>query len=257
MRPILFEIGQFKFYSFGSFIALGAIVAGLFLVWAAKRRRLHTHHLFDTVLYTLLFGLLGGRLTYYFLYQNQFKNILQVLYFWQGGLVALGGLVAGFLAYLYYIRQERDPMWQMLDIGILGLLLGWTFGKFGCHLSTCTLGRTADNLFSLNGSYPVDLFSLIWAGAIFIVMTLLWLKNKLSDGVVFFLGLEALFLGELLIKTLRADFSDGLARTEALIMLGLIVAIYLIFWRLHGPRFEKNRFGTMVRNLVFRRKPKE
>ena len=257
MRPILFEIGQFKFYSFGSFIALGAVVAGLFIVWAAKLRRLHTHHLFDTVLYTLLFGLLGGRLTYYFLYQNQFKNIWQVFYFWQGGLVALGGLVAGFLAYLYYIRQEKDPMWQMLDIGILGLLLGWTFGKFGCHLSTCTLGRTADNLFSINGAYPVDLFSLIWAGIIFIIMTLLWLKNKLSDGVVFFLGLEALFLGELLIKTLRADFGDGLARTEALVMLGLIIGIYLVFWRLHGPRFEKNRFGTMVRNLVFRHKPKE
>lgn len=257
MRPILFEIGRFKFYSFGSFIAIGTVAAGLFIFWAAKKRHLQTHHLFDTTLYTLLFGLLGGRLTYYFLYANQFKNIWQVLYFWQGGLVSLGALMAGFLAYLYFIRKEKDPIWQMLDIGILGLLLGWSLGKYGCHLSTCTVGRTADNLFSLSGSYPVDLFSLIWSGIVFIIMTIAWLKNKLSDGVVFFLGLEGLFLGELLIKTLKADFNDGLARTEALVMLGLIVGLYLVFWKIHGPRFEKNRFGTLVRNLVFRKKIKE
>ena len=256
MTPVLFEVGSIKFYSFGSFIALGALCAGLLLFRLAKSRRLKTHHLFDTVLYTILAGLIGGRLVYYFLYANQFRSIWQVLYFWQGGLVALGGIAIGFLVFLYMIKKEKDPIWQVLDIASLTMLLGWGIGKYGCHLSGCAVGRSAENIFTISGSYPIDLFSTIWALMCFIVLLFIWLRNKLSDGVVFFLGLEAFFLGELLIKTLRVDFGEGMARSEAVVMLGLIIMLYVLFWKLHGPRFERGRFDLAIKNLVFKRWPK-
>lgn len=255
MLPVLFSLGRFKFYSFGSFIALGTIAAGLFLYWAAKYRRLHTHHLFDTVLYTLVFALVGARLSYYFIYANQFTSLGQLFLFWQGGLVALGGIAAGFLAYVYFSQKEGDPIWQMLDIGALAMLVGWTIGKTGCFLSTCSIGSPTAGMFGINGSFPVDLFSASWAVILFAIMLQFWLRNRLSDGVIFFLSLEGLFLGELLINTLKLDFATGLARIQAIILLGLIVAIYLIFWRLHGPKFQKNRFGIAVRNFVFRHWP--
>jgi len=219
---------------------------------AARSRKLKTHHLFDTVLFTLLYALVGARISYYFVYQNQFHTIGQIFYFWQGGLVALGGLLAGFLSFMYFIRRERDPIWQMLDIGALGLLLAWTIGKFGCFLSACTVGRVADNFISINGAYPVDLLSTIWAIIVFGIMLAIWLRNRLSDGVVFFLSLEGLFLGQLLINTLKADFGEGIIRVEAMIDLTIIVALYLLFWKLHGPRVQKNRFGLAIRNFVFR-----
>jgi phosphatidylglycerol:prolipoprotein diacylglycerol transferase len=252
MYPVLFAIGKFKLYSFGTFIAIGALVAGLFLFYSARNRKLNTHHLFDATLYTVFFSLIGARFLFYFLYQNQFQSFWQIFYFWQGGLVALGGLIVGFLTYLYFIRREKDPMWKMLDIGALALLLGWAIGKFGCHLSGCTVGRDAVNVFSVSGSYPVDLYSAIWAIAAFVILWLAWRRNKLSDGVIFFLSLEGLFLGELLIKTLKSDYGDGLVRVEAIVHLVLIVAVYLLFWRLHGPRIEKNRL-TNIRNFVFRK----
>lgn len=253
MLPVLFEVGKFKFYSFGSLIALGTILGGLFLTRAARARGLKTHHLFDTVLFTLLFALLGARLSYYFVYQNQFQNIGQIFLFWQGGLVALGGLVAGFIAFLYHARKENDPIWQVLDIGALGLILAWSVGKFGCFLSACSIGRDANNFLTVHGMYPVDLFSSIWAAALFSVMVYIWLRNRLSDGVVFFLTIEGLFLGQLVINTLKADFGEGIVRVEAILNLAVIVLVYLLFWKLHGPKIEKNRWGTAVRNFVFRR----
>lgn len=255
MLPVLFQVGRFKFYSFGTFIALGALAAGFFLHWAAGQRRLKTHHLFDTVLYTVVFALIGARLSYYFIYANQFTSFWQIFFFWQGGLVALGGLIAGFFAYTYYVQKERDPIWQSLDIGALALLIGWAIGKTGCFLSTCSVGASTQTFFGVNGTFPVDLFSAIWAAIVFSLLFSVWLKNRLSDGVVFFLALEGLFLGELLISTLKLDFSATLARVHAIILLVLIVAVYLIFWRLHGPRFQKNRFGIAVRNFVFRHLP--
>lgn len=256
MLPVLFSLGRFKFYSFGSFIALGAIAAGYFLFFAAKNRRLHTHHLFDTVLYTLVFALIGARLTYYFIYANQFTSFGQIFLFWQGGLVALGGLIAGFLAYLYFAQKENDPIYQMLDIGALALLIGWAVGKTGCFLSSCSIGASTQTIFGIHGAYPVDLYSAIWAALLFTLMAVIWLRNRLSDGVVFFLTLEGLFLGELLINTLKLDFDAGLARVEAIFLLVLIVAVYLIFWKLHGPRFQKNRFGIAIRNFVFKYLPR-
>lgn len=254
MLPILFEVGQLKFYSFGSFIALGTIVAGFFIYRAARGRNLKTHHLFDTVLYSLLFALIGARVSYYFVYQNQFQNFGQLFFFWQGGLVALGGLLAGFLTFLYHARKVRDPIWQLLDIGALALILAWSIGKFGCFLSSCSIGRDAENFLSVNGSYPVDLFISVWSLLLFAVMLVIWLRNKLSDGVVFFLAMEGLFLGQLLINTLKADFGEGIVRVEAIINLALIVALYLLFWKLHGPKVEKRRFGVAVKNFVFRKR---
>jgi hypothetical protein len=64
--------------------------------------------------------------------------------------------------------------------------------------------------------------------------------------------MEAFFLGELLIKTLKIDFAEDIVRIEAVSHLVIIVAIYLIFWRLHGPKIEKNQIGETIKNFVFR-----
>lgn len=255
MYPVLLEIGRFKLYSFGTFIALGAIAAGVFAFLSSKSKGLKTHHIFDTVLYTLIIGLIGARLGYYFAYQNQFQNFWQVFYFWQGGLIAVTGIALGFISFLYFVKKQRDPIWQSLDIGALAFLIAWAIGKTGCFLSGCSIGRPTTFL-AINGSYPVDLFSAIWAAILYFVLIRSWSRGKLSDGVIFFLSLEGLFLGELLIRTLDADFGEGIARIQAMVYLGLIVLIYGIFWKIHGPKIEKASIGNSFRSLVFRRKKK-
>jgi len=254
MHPVLLEIGKFKLYSFGSFIAIGAVAAGIVIYRLAKMSRLATHHLFDTILYTLLLALLGARLTYYFVYQDQFHSFWQIIYFWQGGLIALGGLIIGFLIYTQTIRRLKEPIWPWLDIGALGLLIGWAIGKIGCHLSGCSIGRSTTSFLSIDGAYPVDFLSLFWLLLLFGSLLYAWIRNRLSDGVIFFLALEGFFLGELLVKTLQLDFGEGVGRIEAVINLGLIAAIYILFWRLHGPQIEKNRLGSYLRRLILRRR---
>ena len=142
----------------------------------------------------------------------------------------------------------------MLDIGGLALILSWAIGKFCCFLSACSIGRDSQSFLSIDGMIPVDLFSSIWALGLFAVMATIWLRNRLSDGVVFFLTLEGLFLGQLLINTLKADFGEGIVRVEAILNLTIIVVTYLLFWKLHGPKLQKNRWGLAVRNFVFRKR---
>ena len=252
MQPVLFEVGQLKLYSFGTFIALGALIGGIVLFRILKYRKMRTSHLFDTVLYTLIIALIGARLTYYFAYQEQFKNFWQVFYFWQGGLLALGGILIGFYAFLRFNKKARQPTWEVLDVLSLSFLVGWAIGKIGCQLSSCTIGRSSESWIAINSMLPIDLISSIWAIIVFGVLLYVYLKDRLTSGVIFFLSTEAFFLGELLIKTLKADFGEGIVRAEAMIYLALIAITYLLFWRLHGPRLEKTTIQRFWGNLTQR-----
>ena len=134
----------------------------------------------------------------------------------------------------------------------LSFLVSWAIGKVGCYLSLCTLGRATESWLATNGTIPVDLISSIWAIIIFGTLLYIYLKDRLTAGVVFFLSTEAFFLGELLIKTLKSDFSGGIARAEAMIYLALVAITYLVFWRLHGPKVEKSTLQRVVSNLLGR-----
>ena len=213
---------------------------------------MRTSHLFDTTLYTLIIALIAARLTYYFVYQEQFKNFWQIFYFWQGGLLALGGILVGFFVFLRLNKKARQPTWEVLDALGLSFLVSWAIGKVGCYLSLCTLGRATESWLATNGTIPVDLISSIWAIIIFGTLLYIYLKDRLTAGVVFFLSTEAFFLGELLIKTLKSDFSGGIARAEAMIYLALVAITYLVFWRLHGPKVEKSTLQRVVSNLLGR-----
>jgi phosphatidylglycerol:prolipoprotein diacylglycerol transferase len=252
MHPVLFSIGKFKLYSFGSFIGIGTIIAGYFLFWAARSRKLPTAPLFDLVLYTLLGGLIGARIGYYILYQEQFQSFWQIIYFWEGGLAAIPGLLTGFLVFRFTLSRENLPVWPLADIGAIGLLIGWSVGKLGCELSGCTVGRST-NFLAINGSHPVDLYSAVFALVLAGVCFYLWTRKKLRDGVVFFLATEALFLGEFLLKTLKADFGEGTSRLEAVTYLLIIIITYAIFLRLHGPVWREGELAERFKRLVRRR----
>ncbi len=238
MNPILLEIGRFKLYSFGSFIALGAILSGLFAYMAAKSRGLQTSYIFDTFLYTLLAGLIGARIGYYFAYQHQFQSLAQIFFFWQGGLLALTGIAAGFAMYYYQVARLGDSIWKWLDIGVLAFLLAWGTGNVGCVLSGCSLGRPGTFL-TINGAYPVDLFASIWAIGLYLILLASWQKKKINDGIAFFLALEGLFLGQLVLKTFKSDFGEGLSQVEAVSYLILIIGVYGLFWQTHGPKVNQ------------------
>ena len=232
------EIGSFKIYSVGAFLALGAIVAGIFYYYTAKKRGMKTNHIFDTVLYVMLLSLFLGRFGYLIVYHDQFQGIKDILSYWRGGLLALPGMIASFLLIIYILKRHQEPIFRSLDIIGLGFILAWSVGKVGCHLSTCTVGRPWTGFLSLDGVYPVDLLSSFLMVFLFIALYIIYLTSRIREGVIFFLTIEGFFLGEMLLKILRADFGTPLSRYESIAYLSLVTGIYLTFWLIFGPGFK-------------------
>lgn len=51
------------------------------------------------------------------------------------GLNVYGGLILAYFSVIWYIRKIGIQTWQMMDIGGMGILLGYAVGRLGCQFS--------------------------------------------------------------------------------------------------------------------------
>jgi len=97
----------------------------------------------DLYLVAIVCGAIGARLMHVFYEAPDYyaARPIEVLYFWQGGFVFYGGLIAGFFGGLIALRIKKQsfPMW--LDFFTPILSLGYALGRFACFFAGCCYGK--------------------------------------------------------------------------------------------------------------------
>ncbi len=143
MFPTIIKIGPFALRSYGLMVAIGLFLGLQYLVSMAKTKNISQEKVMDVVLYTIVAGLIGAR-TAYVLTNFSFysRNIGDIFKIWEGGLVYYGGLIAGTVAVIVFVRLNQDiDFWNLSDIMAPALSLGHIFGRIGCLLAGCCYGR--------------------------------------------------------------------------------------------------------------------
>lgn len=233
MYPILFSLGKVNFYTHGLMIAIGCLVGGWVIFKLAKREKLPTNFLFDLLVLSLFFGIIGARITYVIIYYYQFENWFEMLFVWYGGLVSFGGMIFGFLTAALILKRKKQPILPWFDLGIIGFLVGWTFGRIGCFLAGDVPGIVSASRFAIWGRMPVALFEAIWslgvAGILFYFYTFQrnWLV-KFPPGLIFFSGLALYAVGRFGIDFYREEPIFYLFKGGQIACLVLLLAISLI-----------------------------
>ncbi|MFW6324656.1 MAG: prolipoprotein diacylglyceryl transferase [Desulfovibrionales bacterium] len=142
MHPVLIEIGPFTVYTYGFFIA-AAFLAGM--AWAmheAGQRNLDPRTISDVGFYVIVSAILGSRLLYVIINPRYFlEHPLEILMFWKGGLVFLGGAILATLTVLYYFRSKQMSVWPWADCFAPALALGQAVGRLGCLAAGCCFGK--------------------------------------------------------------------------------------------------------------------
>jgi len=229
--PILFSIGQVNFYTHGLMIAIGCLVGGLTIFGLARREKLPTKFLFDLIVFSLFAGLIGARIAYVVLYYYQFQNWHEMFFIWYGGLVSFGGLIFGFLAAWLILKRRKQNILKWFDVGIIGLLFGWGFGRIGCFLSGDTPGIISDSWLAIQGEIPVSLFEAIWvfvlAGALLYLSHFNFIK-KFGDGFIFFVGVGGYALGRFAIDFIREENIFYFLRGGQIASLSLFIFVLII-----------------------------
>jgi len=186
MYPIIFKIGQFNLYTHGVMAVIGIIVGGILLYKLAKRRGYSTEFLFDNVIYSVLAGIIGARLTYFFLYRGQFSSIKEVFYLWDGGLVSYGGFILGGIIFALLIRVQKENIMKWLDIYSLSFVSGLFFGRVGNLMAGEYSGVATVSRFNINGLVPIPAYECASLILIFVTLVILLKKKIKVNGMIFF-----------------------------------------------------------------------
>ena len=239
-----FSIGNFTIKWYGVIIALGVLLATVYVLRRVKQ--------FNMLLIGLPSAIVGARLYYVVFEWNEYFGAGQPWYKFldirSGGLAIYGGVIGAALAIFIYTRVKKQPILPYLDIMGLGLLIGQAVGRWGNFFNREAHGGVTDSFLRMglieNGQlqyfHPTFLYESVWNLVGFVLLHFLSKKRR-YDGEVF-LGYIAWYgLGRAFIEGLRTDslyigplrVSQWLAGISCAVAAGIM--IYERFFVKHGP----------------------
>lgn len=156
--PLPFPIlGQtsLPIYWYGIIIVIGAIAGSFVAASEAKRKGIDPDHVWNGLLFVLLFGVVGARL-YHVLsdwaqgdplgyFSHDFvTNLVNVLNPRTGGLGIFGAVAGGLLGLYVYCRFAKIKLFSLIDVAIPGLTLGQAIGRWGNFFNQELYGYPTD-----------------------------------------------------------------------------------------------------------------
>lgn len=215
MHPILGHIGRYTVRSYTCLLDLGLLLALGIFYWRAGSRIARRGRWLDGALMALVFGILGGRLTYAAAHADYFQSRTgEILEYWRGGLNWHGALVGAVLGTALYCAVQRLQFLRLADeLALVAPLVGLG-ASLGCLMAGCAYGKELVSPHWLAADLP-DIFG-IWAlrynvpmltaGWFLVTGLLLWtLRRRLAPGGTFWLFLFLVGLGLGLLDALRGD----------------------------------------------------
>ena len=204
MYPELFKIGNLTIYTHGVLAVLGIIVGSYILLSLAKKSGLDTSFLFDNIVYSVLVGIIGARLTYFFLYREQFDSFSEIIYLWQGGMVSYGGFIPGFMAFFLLLKSQKTKISDWLAISSIAFPAGLFFGRLGNIFAGEYAGFSTNSKINLDGFIPVTLYEGILVLLLAVTNYFLYRKN-VNKGNLFAWFIFSYSLGRFIIDFWRDE----------------------------------------------------
>jgi phosphatidylglycerol:prolipoprotein diacylglycerol transferase len=225
---IAFEIGPLVVHWYGVLIVVGILAGGLVATLEAKRRGQNPQHVWNGLIWCIIFGFLGARL-YHVLsvpadgtggFRSYVEDPIAIFQVWDGGLGIYGAIAGGVVGLLLYARRHQLNGWRWLDIGTPGLVLAQATGRWANFVNQELYGPPTTLPWGLSIAaehriprysdltlYPSDtirfhptfLYESLWDLGIFVL--LMWVERRwaegLRDGDVFLVYLVLYGLGRL------------------------------------------------------------
>jgi phosphatidylglycerol:prolipoprotein diacylglycerol transferase len=126
--PFLIHFGRFTITGYGIMMMFAFLVAGWVYAKEVQRAGMDTAIAWDSVVFAVVGGLLGGKAYYAFLVRDPGALLSR------GGLVWYGGFTGGLLAVFAYMGWKNLPIRRLLDLIAPSMVVGYMVGRVGCFL---------------------------------------------------------------------------------------------------------------------------
>jgi len=136
-------------------LGLSMIIGWFLAMRLAKQDGIPTETAGNIYMWTAVWSIVGARVLYSIVMRKEFNSFLDVFKIWEGGLVAYGGMIGGFLASWYNCRKAGIPLLRWADVAAPSVVLGTAITRIGCLLFGCDYGKRSDQL-PWAIQFPVD-----------------------------------------------------------------------------------------------------
>ena len=210
-----FSLGPLTVHYYGVIIALGLMLA---VIYGWKRSRqfgIKQDDIVDGVLVVVPIAIICARLYYcIFQWESYADDPISILYIWEGGLAIYGGVLGAVAAIAVYCKVRRIKLPALLDLVLLGFLIGQSIGRWGNFFNREAFGEETDFFLRMGllntrtgqveYHHPTFLYESVWNAVGFVLLHFLSRKRKYDGQIA--LGYCAWYgLGRTFIEGLRTD----------------------------------------------------
>lgn len=257
MNPILITIGKFEIRWYAVIMFIAIIISILLIEKEAARFNMPKDFIFNLCFWTIIFGYLGARLYYVIFNWDYYSaNSSEILQIWKGGLAIHGGIIAGLLTIIIYIKKYKGRTIRILDFVVVPLLLAQAIGRWGNFFNSEAHGvaTSLEHLQSLHipnfiieGMYidgiyytPTFLYESLACFILFIILLIVRRGSYRKVGTITALYLIGYGVIRFLIEISRTDalILAGFKVAQIVSIIMIIVGIAIIMINSRKGRFE-------------------
>ena len=251
MHPILFTVGSLRFTTYGALVVLGVSGAVCVILRLGRREGLDSVQLLDFSTWLLLVSLLGAKVLMVISDWGYYRRYPGEIFSWStflSGGVFYGGLIAGVLFAVWYIRLHHLPFWKVVDVYSPAISLGLGVGRIGCFAAGCCYGKPTTSAWGVVFRDPfsheisgvplgIPLYPtqpIMSLTSLSISAILMWRYSRKSrDGEIFVLYLALYAVARFFIEFLRGDEDRGfvfhhlLSTSQFIAILAFATAVWM------------------------------
>ena len=232
--PTAFTVFGIQIQWYGILITIGLILALIYVLPKTKRFGIDPDRAIDVIIGGVIGGIIGARLYYVLMRWDEYKwDLKAIINTRQGGLAIYGGIIGAFLVGYIIARIRKVRALPMLDVTVLGLLIGQGIGRWGnfvnqeafgtntgsfLGMTGGTIQRTIADGMSMDGDmyknglemlwekpvHPCFLYESVWCLLGFVILAFLSKRRK-YDGQIFLMYLAWYGAERFLVEGLRTD----------------------------------------------------
>lgn len=250
MNPIFLDLGFIKIYWYSIMILIGIFLAGIIILKECKRFNIDKDFVLNLFFYTIPIAIIGARIYFVIFNFNYYShNLIEIFKIWEGGLAIHGGIIAGLIFMIYYCKKYNQNSWKILDIAVIGLLIGQIIGRWGNFFNQEAYGPVTTLSFlksinlpdfviegmKINNVYhhPTFLYESVW-NLIGLIMLLIVRRIKnVKVGQISSIYLIWYGIGRLFIESLRQDslMLGSIKVAQLISLLMIIIGLIILFYR--------------------------
>jgi phosphatidylglycerol:prolipoprotein diacylglycerol transferase len=125
-------------YAYGVMLGTSLVVGWFIAMNLAGKDGIDQQEAGTIYMWTAVWSIIGSRLLWYFTTPEAHWYDIPMVN--QGGLVAYGGMIGGFLASVYCCRKRGIPLLQWADVAAPSVVLGTAITRIGCFMFGCDYG---------------------------------------------------------------------------------------------------------------------